>query len=257
MQAKNKIFLKRLINNIVYPILAFAILILIWLIAAKVKNKVLILPMPHIVFQRFFELLGHNDFYISVGWSLLRTLISFSISFVIAFLFAILGGLFNPFHKIMSPIVSVLRSAPTMAVILILMIWVDYQYAPIYIGFLIAFPILYSAFYTAIVSVDKKLIEMTKVYKVDFFNKIKYLYLPSISNSIFDVSKSTISLTMKVVIASEVLCYVDLSIGKEMMASNLNFDITYLLAWTLAAIILSFLLEIFVLVLKKIWEITR
>ncbi|MEG2451053.1 MAG: ABC transporter permease subunit, partial [Clostridia bacterium] len=164
---------------------------------------------------------------------------------------------FKPIHRVMSPIVSILRSIPTMAVILIIMIFIDLQNAPIYIGFLIAFPILYSAFYSAIAGVDNDLKEMVAIYKVRPMDKVRYLIIPSIAESVFDVSGSTLSLTLKVVIASEVLCHTLKSIGIEMQFANLTFEISNLLAWTILAIALSMALELVVYGIKKLWEATR
>lgn len=254
---KIKIKTKNAIANILYPIASFGLVLSIWAIASAVKNNGALLPMPDEVIVKTFKLFGDGEFWLSLGWTLARTFLCFAISFALAFVLAVAGGFFKPIHRIVSPIVAILRAVPTMAVILIIMIWVDYQRAPVYIGFLIAFPILYSAFYSAITGVDKDLVEMTNVYKVGAFDKIAYLYAPQIASGVFDVSQSTISLTLKVIIASEVLCYTRDSIGFGMKAANLSFEIANLLAWTVAAVLLSFALELMVGAAKKVWEASR
>lgn len=246
--------LKKIAENVLYPLLAVGLILAIWAIVAKVKNKPLILPMPDKPITQFFELFSTREFWVSIGGSLWRTLACFSLAFVSAFIFATVGGVFKPFAHTMSPIVSILRSVPTMAVILIAMIWIDADGAPILIGFLVAFPLLYQSIYTSITTVDKSLVEMTKVYKVGIADRVRYLYLPSIAPSLFDVSRSSISLTLKVVIAAEVLAYTKKSIGFSMQSANLTFDVSLLLAWTLTAVVLSFLLEGAVALLKKLWE---
>lgn len=248
---------KSVIGNVAYPLLALGIVLSVWAIAAAIKGNGILLPMPDAVFNRFFALFAEEGFWTSIGWTLLRTLISFTLSFLIAFVFAALGALCKPLHRILSPVVSILRAVPTMAVILIIMLWVDFQSAPAYIGFLIAFPLLYSAFYSSLTSVDKELIEMTAVYNVRARDRIRFLYLPQILPSVFDVSRSTISLTLKIVIAAEVLCQTKNSIGLNMQFANLTFEIANLLAWTMLAVILSFILELSVSALKKFWKAAR
>lgn len=248
---------KAALGNVIYPLISLGLVLAVWAIAATVKNNAILLPMPDVVFLRFFQLFGEAKLWNSVGWTLLRTLISFAVSFVLAFVLATLGGIWKPLHRVVSPIVGILRAVPTMAVILIIMLWVDFQNAPKYIGFLIAFPILYPAIYTAIDGVDDKLVEMTTVFKVRPLDKITHLYLPSIAPSVFDVSRSTISLTLKVVIAAEVLCQTKTSIGLSLQYANLTFDVSELLAWTVFAIALSFVLEGVVVGLKKLWEVRR
>lgn len=248
---------KRIVENIGYPLIALGVVLAVWAIWAKAKGNPLVLPMPSAVLARFFALGGEKGFWTSVGASLLRTLICFVNAFAIAMLFAVLGGLFTPLHRVISPIVSLLRSAPTVAVILILYAFMSSNAMAIAVGFLIAFPIMYSAFYSAIVGVDKDLLEMAKVYKVKPLNVAFGIYLPSIAPCLFDTSKSTLSLTLKVVVAAEILASVSKSIGGKIQTANATFEIEYLLAWTLVAIVFGFVLEGVVAILKKVWEATR
>ena len=250
---------KNVVLNIVYPLLALAIVLAVWAIAAKIKHNSFVLPMPSAVIERFFRLGGEGEFWQSVGWSLLRTLGCFAISFVLALLLASLAGLFNPLHRVISPIVSFLRAAPTVAVILILyaLMGRDKDALSMAVGFLIAFPIMYSAFHSAIVGVDKDLLKMAKLYKVRAVDKVLFIYLPSIANCLFDTSKSTLSLTLKVVVASEIITNISLGIGGKIQFANSTYEISYLLAWTLVAIVFSFVLEAVVAILKKAWEVLR
>lgn len=248
---------KRIALNIFYPLLALALVLAVWAIVAKIKDNALVLPMPSVVLERFFTLSGERGFWLSVGATLLRTLLCFVISFVFALLFASLAGLFNPLHRVLSPIVSFLRSAPTVAVILIIYAFMSSDAMAVTVGFLIAFPIMYSAFHTAVEGVDGDLLKMAELYKVRPIDKIRFIYLPSITACLFDTSKSTLSLTLKVVVASEILTNVSRSIGGKIQVAYASFEVSYLLAWTLIAILFSFVLEWIVALLKKIWEVSR
>ena len=248
---------KRLIENVAYPLAALGIVLAVWAICAKVKGKPLVMPMPSVVLARFFALGSEAGFWSSVGATLLRTLICFVNSFAIAILFAALGGLFKPVHRLISPIVSLLRSAPTVAVILILYAFMSSDEMAIAVGFLIAFPIMYSALYSAITSVDKDLLEMAKVYKIKPLEVVRSIYMPTIAPSLFDASKSTLSLTLKVVVAAEILACVSKSIGGKIQTANATFEVEYLFAWTLVAIVFGFVLEGIVSIAKRVWEVTR
>ena len=248
---------KKIIENVAYPLISLVLVLGIWWIVSAVKDKPLVLPAPDKVIVEFFKLFGGVSFWKSVGLSLLRTVICFAISFVMAFAVAVVAGLWTPIHKVMSPIISILRSAPTLAIILIMMLWLDGQTAPVFVGFLIAFPLLYQGIYTAIVGVDKDLVEMAKFYKVKPRDIVFGLYAPEIAPQVFDVSKSTISLALKVIIASEVLTYAKDSIGLEMQKANQAFDVAVLLGWTLVAILLSFVFEGIVTGFKKLWEVRK
>lgn len=248
---------KEIALNIFYPLLACAIMLAVWAIAAKVKDDAFVLPMPDVVLNRFFALGSERGFWLAVSATLLRTLICFVTSFVLALLLASLSGLFDPLHRVLSPIVSFLRSAPTVAVILVLYAFVGSDSMAIAVGFLIAFPILYSAFHSAIVGVDRDLLGMAKLYGVSAFDKIRFIYLPSVADCLFDTGRSTLSLTLKVVIASEILISISRSIGGKIQVAYASANASYLLAWTLIAIVFSFVLEGVVSILKKIWEVVR
>lgn len=73
---------------------------------------------------------------------------------------------FKPRISCDKPRCFVLRAAPTVAVILILYAFYSNETLAFVVGFLIAFPILFTAIYSALSGVDKDLIEMTKIYKV-------------------------------------------------------------------------------------------
>ena len=211
---------KRIARNVIYPLIALGIVLAVWAIWATAKDNPLVLPMPSAVLARFFALGGEKGSWESVGWSLLR-------------------------------------SAPTVAVILIFYAFMSSNQMAIAVGFLIAFPIMYSAFYSAITGVDKDLLEMAKVYKVKPLETVRSIYLPSVAPCLFDTSKSTLSLTLKVVVAAEILACVSKSIGGKIQTANATFEIEYLLAWTLVAIVFGFVLEGVVAIAKKAWEATR
>ncbi|MBD5092608.1 MAG: ABC transporter permease subunit [Clostridiales bacterium] len=253
----NKTTVKRMVLNVFYPLLALAIVLAVWAIAAKAYDNKLVLPAPDTVLVALFSLGKSGGFWQSVGTTLLRTLICFVWSFALALLFATLAGLFNPLHRVLAPIVTILRAAPTVTVILLLYAFMANVTLAKVVGFLIAFPIMYSAFYGAIVGVDKDLLKMAKLYKVRPIDRIRFIYLPSIANCLFDTNKATLSLTLKVIIASEILTNVSLSIGGKFQAAYAAPEINYLFAWTLIAIIFSFVLEAVVAILKKIWEVAR
>lgn len=248
---------KNVVLNIFYPMLALAIVLAVWAIWAAAKDAPYLVPAPAVVLREFFLLGGKGEFWLAVLGTVGRTLLCFVASFVLALALASLGGIFRPLHRVMSPIVSILRAAPTVAVILILYAFMDKQSMSVAVGFLIAFPVLYSAFFSAIDGVDAGLLNMAKAYKVRTADRIFMIYLPCIADTLFDSGRATLSLTLKVVVAAEILTNLAGSIGHSIQISYAAFEISSLFAWTLVAIVFSFALEGAVLLLKKIWEATR
>lgn len=234
---------KSAVLTVLYPLISLAIVLLVWLIAAKSLDKSLVLPEPKEAFSELFVILGEKQTYEYGALTVGRTFLSFIISTVTAFIFSIIGVLFKPFHKVLSPIVTVLRAAPTLPVIFLTVIWFDYSEVPVVIGFLIAFPLLYSSFYTALTGVDKNLVDMAKSFNVSKKNVIQYIYLPSIRRPCLESMKSVISLTLKVVVAAEITALTKKSLGLLFRIENLTYNISALLALTVFTVIISFILE--------------
>lgn len=238
-------------NNILFPLTAAALIIIIWAAAAALTGKEIILPQIDSVAESFIEIIKLPQFYQSVLYTLLRTFISFVAAFSLALILAALSAIYKPLYKFLSPFILLLRATPTISIILISLIWFKSFTAPMFIAFLIIFPALYAAIYGAIVSVDGELIQMSNVYRVSNFNMVKKLYIPSVLPAVLYSVKANISLNLKIIIASEVLAQTSSSIGLNMQISKIYLDTPVLFAWTIAAIILSYLLEVLVDVIRK------
>lgn len=238
--------------NIIYPILSLLLFFVIWIILARIVDLEVILPSPKVSIQSLGEIIITKEYWISIIETLKRTLISFLLSMSTAIIFAVLSSLIKPIYKLLSPIVIIFRAIPTMAVILLSLIWFKSQITPLFIAFLIIFPILYSNFYSSFSNIDKDIIEMSKIYNVGKKNMIFKMYLPAVAPSIFDSIRSSISLNVKLIIAAEVLAQTRNSIGVMMHISQVYLDTAMLVAWTITAIILSYLLELIVALIKRL-----
>lgn len=238
--------------NIIYPLLSLGIFILAWYVAARIIDVEIILPTPARSLSRLGEIFITADFWAAVSNTLIRVLISFSISLGLAIVFSVLSALFKPVYYLLSPLVIITRAVPTMSVILLSLIWFSSAITPMFIAFLIIFPMLYASFYSAVSNIDKDLIEMSKVYNVSKKDMAVKFFVPYIMPSFLDSIRSAISLNVKLVIAAEVLAQTRDSMGVMMQRSSIFLDTPTLMAWTIAAIVLSYLFELLVKTTKTL-----
>lgn len=229
--------------NVVYPVLGVSLFLLVWYVVSLIVGVEMILPSPSEAISKFFTLFITTEFWTAVGNTLLRTLISFVISVVTAIIMAVVSYLVPQVGKILNPIVVILRSVPTMSIILLALIWMSSNTAPILIAFLILFPQLYSSILSALNEVREELIDVSKAFKVPLKVRIFKLYFPLVLPTTLDAMRSNISLGVKVTIAGEVLAQTALSMGIYMQISKTYFDTAELLGWTVMAILLSYALE--------------
>ena len=248
---------KKVIANILYPVAAFAAVLGMWAIVAAVKALPLGFPSVGEIFRALGQLLGSGAKWLAIGNTLGRIIAAFLLSAAFGVALAVLGQAWLPVRKFMRPVVTVLQSAPTMAVILLAVVWLDDSEVPLLVGFLVCFPLLYNTCCDALDSVDGELLEMAKVYGVRKRDRLTGIYIPTMFPVFVDGSRSAVSLCVKVVIAAEVLAQTTRSIGVEMQRESVMFEIADLLAWTVVAIVLSFLMEGLVTLVGTLWEKRR
>ena len=228
------------------------IFVAVWWIAAAGVGVEIILPAPDVVFGRFFGLFADGGFWRSLGYSVGRTLLSFVLSFVLALALALPARFSAAVAGILRPIVTVLRSVPTIAVILLMLVFMPSGQVPVLIAFLIVFPLLYEGFLSALKGVDPELAEMSRIYHVPRRTQIVRCYIPAVLPQVFASSRSAIGLGLKVIVAAEALASTGMSLGRLLQIANVSFDSAGLLAYTVMAILVSFLLEGVVLLIRKL-----
>lgn len=237
--------------DILMPFIALGLVLIIWAITAKAINSQIIFPSLSSTFKALFNLLSQKEFYLSIGNSLSRVLLSFIISFAFALAFAILSSLLKNVGQVVSILTSIMRTIPTMSIILLALIWLSTLNAPMLVAILVIFPLQFEGILSAINNVDKRLIEMANIYNVPIKKQILKLYLPETAPGIFSTIKSTISLNVKLIIAAEVMAQTRDSMGLQMQQASMYLEMHVLFAWTIVAVILGLILEGIVLGVQK------
>lgn len=238
---KNKT-LRRVLDGLL-PVFSLAVVLCIWLIVAKALGQEIFLPEPKVAFVQFFKLLGKKSFWSAVGGTVLRSVYAFLLSVLCAFLFSVLAYFWKPFGKLISPIVSILRATPTMSIILMALIWLRSAQSPVLIAFLVLFPMEYAGFQAAFSGIDGKLIDLSRNYGVPLRRQITGFLLPSVLPGVLETSLGAVSLGVKVVISAEVMAQTAHSMGDSMQVARIYLDTPLLMGWTIAAVLIGFLLE--------------
>lgn len=241
-------------KKILYTLIGIIAIFILWELLALLINQSILLPTPIETIEKAFSLVLEKETHIAFFNTGLRAIIGFLVAFILGAIFGIIASQSYPFKCAFAPFISVLRATPTMSIILLAVIWFNPDVSPAFIGFLIIFPIIYERFYSALLSIDPKLIEMSKVYNVSKKDKIIKLYLPSIRKSVLSMAKSAISLNVKVVIAGEVLAYTAKSIGMQMYITKLDIATASLFAWTIYALMLSLIFECVIMLIDHLTD---
>lgn len=191
-------------RTILYSVLGILGLFFVWwLISYLVKTS--LFPGPESVIPHLFTLLATGDTYLAIGGTLLRLLIAVALGVVFGFIFGVIAYLSKGFRAFNRPFIVVLRTIPTAAVIFIIIALLKPIFAPTIIVFLITYPIMYEAFLNGLLSVNKDVIEASKIDGASLFKSVLFISLPLSKSYILLGLVSSLGLGMKVSIMSEIL----------------------------------------------------
>ena len=225
------------------PVITLFLLVGVWYVVAAAIGKTVILPMPHDVIVAMWDMLRDGSFYLALLRTLGKILLSFAIALAAAVGLAVLSANFGFFEKLFYPLIIVQRATPTMSVIFLCLLWFGKDISPMIVALLVIFPVLYTSCLSAIKSCDKRLIEMSRLFKVSKKTVVTKLYLPFVADRVYVDSVSVLSLNVKLIIAAEALSMSGMTLGRLMQISNDNLETATLFAVTVFAILLSVALE--------------
>ena len=234
---------KLILKNLIQTGVAIAFLLAVWWVAyLSVGNDLLIPPLSDSL-KEMGDLLVKAAFWRALGGTLLRALIAFFISFLLAVFFAVIAYLVPWFERFFAPIVSVLRSMPILAVLLVLLSFLDAGKAPIAVAFLSLFPMLYAGVLAALSGLDKHLIEVSLVCGTPLWRRVTEIYLPLSSPYILKEGAAALSFSLKLIVSAEVLSFTAKSLGGMMQDAKLYSEIPQLFALVGVTFALGLVLE--------------
>lgn len=234
---------KRLLKGAFWTAAAVVFLFAVWLVAWKAAGNDYIIPSLSASLREAGRLLAEGAFWRAFCSTLSRSLTAFVFSFFSALILAVVAYLVPAFGKFLSPLVSVVRSVPTMAVILIILVWTTPVKAPVIVACLALFPMLFSGMGAALAAVPSDLVEMSRVYRVPVRRRIVHLYLPCAAPYVLREGAAALSFSLKLTVSAEVLANTYRSLGGLMQEAKLYAEMPRLFALTLAVIAAGFVLE--------------
>ncbi len=233
----------KLFKAIITFIGVLAFWLIVWMLVSYSVNSDLLFPSPLSAIKALGRLALTSDFWISTAYSLIRVLLGILISLVVGTLLAFLTEHFGVLHALLSPILGVIKSTPVASFIILALLWINRNTLPLYITALIVVPIVWSNVSIGIHSVDKGLIEVSRVYAFSKSDKLFGLYIPSVAPYFMAACRSSLGMAWKAGISAEVLCTPNNAIGTELYFSKTYLETPDLFAWTLVVIALSVIIE--------------
>jgi len=243
---KNFITKNRLIS-----IAGILLLFLIWKIISLFAGSEQIVPSPENTLMTVIRVFGEKGFWISLIYTISRGLTGFVISILLAFIIGIPSGSNRSIYLLFNPFLVAFRSTPVISLILLAIIWLGNELVPVFIAILTMFPIMATNIADGIRNVDTHLIEMGKIYGIKHKRILREISIPSIIPFITSGVSSAMGFGWRAIIIGEVLAQPRFGIGTQMQNAQIYLQVSELIAWTLIAILISYIFEWIVRTIEK------
>jgi NitT/TauT family transport system permease protein len=224
-------------------LLSLVILYGVWKVASFLMGSSIILPAPEETAREALRLMSGAEFWRSAGSTLLRGLAGFALSFVLGLAVGFPAGKYPLFAGFIHPYLTIIRSTPVMAIILIAIVWFPTETVPVFAAVLMAFPVITRNVASGVRAVDPGLVEMAKVYRVGKRRVLFRLYCPSLAPFLAAGISSGLGLAWRVVVAAEVLSQPLWGIGTGMQEAKMRLETPRVFAWTAAALLISWITD--------------
>ncbi|MFZ3591384.1 ABC transporter permease [Bacillus sp. DJP31] len=165
-----------------------------------------LLPAPTIVLQKIYSMIVDGSLWGHIGITFFRVLVGFIIGTVVAVLFGSIVGFFRLAEQIIDPLLQAFRSIPSLAWVPLFILWLSIgetsKITLIAVG--VFFPV-YLNIVSGVKGVDRKLIEVGKIYGFSTFQLIRKIILPASLPSFLVGIRSGLGLGWMFVVAAELM----------------------------------------------------
>lgn len=229
-------------------------------------------PFPHDTFVLSLKMLFVADpngewsakqTWSGIGWTLLRLLIGYAVSLAAGLILGLLAGLFPRFKDFLRPSMGLLKTIPTVAVVLVLVSVVlasgqhkNLNWIPIILVFIISFPLIFQAVAAGIENETADVLDALRLEAgVRHPTSVVFVLLPDAWPYIRLGMAQSLGLSLKVTIMSEALMTssaVRLGIGNLIRLSQQAADggLKEIPAYTLIALGMMILIDVPLLTIR-------
>lgn len=217
--------------------------LLLWQVVAMIVGNTLLLPSPLDTVKGLFTLLRDGMFYLDAVATIGRCVAAIGLALIFGMVLAIAAYRFRLIRDVLALPVAFFKAVPVMAVAIYLILLLTAGSVPIFVCFVMCFPIVYTNLLTGLDSMDGNLLEMAQVYNIKGMKIIRFIYLPSLYPYFKSAMSIVAGMSWKAIVTAEVLSIPKLSLGYQLMNSKYYLNTDLLFAYVLIIIAISVAFE--------------
>ena len=223
----------------------------IWQACAMIINDSYFLPSIPETLMALFSLLVSAEFLLTVLLTLARVLLGLLLGIIFGILLSTLCYNFKIANALISPAMSVIKSTPVAAFVILLWVLLSGDALTIVIAVLMVMPIIWQNLMDGYRAIPNDLSEVADVFSFTIFKRIRLVIFPTLFKYFMPALITSAGLAWKSEIAAEIIAYTENSIGHEINDATSNFDTPSVFAWTIVIIVFSMLIEFLLKYFKK------
>lgn len=213
----------------------------IWEIGYLLVGKEVLIPSPFHTLQTLLGMMKEESFYLHILATFKRVLMGVGLSLALGILTAVLGFYNELIQAFIRPAIHFMKSTPVMAVIILALLWFKSDEVPVFVCFLMCYPIIYTNISEGLIHLDQELIEMSKLYHVHFMTRFISCDLPQLAAYLKAALDLGLGMAFKVVIAAEVLAIPKYAIGYQLLDAKIYLETEEVFAWVIVIALVSHL----------------
>jgi len=234
----------------------FGILLVLiaWYLLHFLFPSSLILPGPVETFEVFVKMLNRETFEALLS-TLLKGLASTLIVIAVGLPVGFFMGISDRMYEFLRPLVTVVQAVPVVSwLVVVIFLWGIGWQGPVVISSLSLIPVAIFTTVSGVRSVDRKLLEVMKVYRVPRRMILKEVYLGSIWPFVLSILEVSSGNVWKAVVMGEYLCG-DSGLGVLISWARQYVDVPRVYALTIFTVVLGISFERSVKVLaRRVWK---
>lgn len=223
----------------IVPVLLLAC---VWqLLAVALEGKTL--PPPSAVISMLWQELYNGDLLLHLGVTLRRVALSFAAAMLIGVALGILMGWSSSWDRLLDMFLILGLNIPALVVIILCYIWFGLSETAAVIAVTVnKIPMVAVSVREGARAVDKSLLQVARVYRLPRSETFFKVYLPQLFPYLFGAARNGLALIWKIVLVVELLGRSN-GVGFQIGSYFHFFDITGILAYTLAFALVIFGIE--------------
>lgn len=239
-------------KDVLTRILAVLAALAVWQLAAMSVGSHILLASPWQALGRLLALLPTATLWRTVGCSFVRIAGGFLLALALGTALALAAYRWRMVETLLRPYVVVIKSVPVASFIILALIWMGSARLPLFISFLMVFPVIYGNTLQGLKSTDGQLLEMARLFRVPWARRLRCIHLPALEPFLLAGCSTALGMSWKAGVAAEVIGVVGGSIGERLYEAKIYLETADLLAWTVVIVAVSALFErLFLALLRR------